>query len=80
MVLKHAMPVWVNTDIESAQWQYWYEDISSDFGDYGWREYDDEELTWYIESSENNWVLLDTKKYDTNSLWHFNNAYENKYY
>ncbi len=52
-----------------ATWQYWYEDISSDFGDYGWMEYDTYENRWYIEKSYGNWIPLPSK-YDTSKLWH----------
>ncbi len=69
---------WWNEDLLPAQWQYWYEGISSDYGDYGWMEYDDEEKKWYIEVSDGNWQEL--KDYDESRLWHFENAYINKYY
>ena len=61
--------IWYNTDIIPAQWQYWYEGISSDFGDYGWMEYDEEEGAWYIEVDNTVWTPLDTTKYDTSNLW-----------
>lgn len=50
-------------------WQYWYEDISSDYGDFGWMEYDEKDGNWYIERGENNWGVL-PGKYDTSDLWH----------
>lgn len=59
--------VWYNTDVEPPVWQYWYEGISSDFGDYGWMEHD--ETGWYIEKSSGNWVKL-PDKYDASSLWY----------
>ncbi len=59
--------VWYNTDVEPAVWQYWYEGISSDFGDYGWMEYELEENQWYIEKSNGNWIEL-PEKYDTSRL------------
>ena len=64
--------VWYNTDMSPNLWQYWYEDISSDYGDYGWMEYEDGE--WYIERGNEDWILLDTDKYDTSELWHFDSA------
>jgi hypothetical protein len=70
---------WFNTDIKPGQWQYWYEGISSDFGDYGWMEYDDDESLWYIETSEGNWIKL-PEKYDTSKLWHFEDMYANDLY
>ena len=59
--------IWYNTDVEPAIWQYWYEGISSDYGDYGWMEHDSS--GWYIEKSQNNWIQLPSK-YDTGELWY----------
>ena len=59
--------LWLNTDMSPAVWQYWYEGISSDYGDYGWMEHDD--TGWFIEKSANNWVPL-PDKYDTGDLWY----------
>ena len=58
---------WYNTDVEPAVWQYWYEGISSDYGDYGWMEHD--ATGWYIEESEGVWSPL-PEKYDTAGLWY----------
>ncbi|MCR4584877.1 MAG: hypothetical protein K5686_04060 [Lachnospiraceae bacterium] len=69
---------WFNTELLPAQWQYWYEGISSDFGDYGWMEYDDEEGKWYVEVADGDWQEL--SGYDTSNLWHFKDAYVNEYY
>ncbi|MCR5119478.1 MAG: hypothetical protein K6B44_07660 [Lachnospiraceae bacterium] len=69
---------WWNTDVLPAQWQYWYEGISSDYGDYGWMEFYDSEQKWYIEVAEDDWQEL--TGYDTSELWHFENAYINEYY
>ena len=56
-------------EVEPPEWQYWFEGISSDYGDYGWMTYHYDEDLWYIETSNGNWeVLPDT--YDTSSLWH----------
>ena len=33
--------LWYNTDVIPNLWQYWYEGISSDYGDYGWMEYEE---------------------------------------
>ena len=57
---------WFNTDVEPPLWQYWYEPISGDYGDYGWMEYEDG--TWYIEQSRGNWIEL-PEKYDSTPLW-----------
>ncbi len=64
--------VWYNTDVSPYLWQYWYKDISSDFGDYGWMEY--EEGQWYVEYDDGKWNKLDTDRYDQSVLWHFDNA------
>ena len=61
---------WKNDTIDPPQWQYWYEGISSDYGDYGWMEYDFDEKIWYIEKSDGDWIRL-PKSYDTTDLWHF---------
>ena len=61
--------LWQNTDVTPAVWQYWFEGISSDYGDYGWMEWDNSEKTWYIEASEGNLIALPAK-YDTGRLWH----------
>ena len=59
--------IWYNTDVEPAVWQYWYEGISSDFGDYGWMEHDED--GWFIEDSYDSWIELpDT--YSTDELWY----------
>ena len=63
---------WLNTDIDPPQFQYWFEGISSEYGDYGWMEYDEDEDKWYIEVSENNWQPMDSAVYEKNMkrLWH----------
>ena len=70
---------WYNTDVVPGQWQYWYEGISSDYGDYGWMEYDDDKGIWYIEFSDGKWKKL-PDKYDTTDLWHFENKNVNELY
>ena len=48
-------------------WQYWYNGISSDYGDFGWMEHDSK--GWYIEESNGNWILVpDT--YNVTNLWY----------
>ncbi len=59
-----------NDEIDYPDWQYWYEDISSDYGDYGWMEWDGDEGCWYIETGEGEWEVLPSE-YDTSELWHF---------
>ena len=59
--------LWYNTDVRPALWQYWYEDISSEFGEYGWMEHDTD--GWYIESSAGNWIPL-PEEYDAEELWY----------
>ena len=70
--------LWYNTDVEPALWQYWYEGISSDYGDYGWMEY--EEGKWYVEAGENNWILLPDSKYDMSKVWHFSDPSDISYF
>ncbi len=48
-------------------WQYWYEGISSDFGDYGWMEHYDD--GWFIETTQGNWIPLPAG-YDSSPLWY----------
>ena len=59
-----------NDELDPPVWQYWYEGISSDYGDYGWMEWDYEENCWYIES-ESGWDKLPGKYNDAERLWHF---------
>ncbi len=56
-------------EADPPEWHYWYEGISSDYGDYGWMAYDYDEHLWYIETSNGNWEVL-PGSYDANSLWH----------
>ena len=67
-----------NDSVSPYQWQYWYEGISSDYGDYGWMEYDMDEEAWYIETDDGNWVHL-PDGYDTSKLWHMTDEYTNAY-
>ncbi len=67
-----------NDEVSPDQWQYWYEGISSDYGDYGWMEYDMDEEAWYIETDNGNWVHLPAD-YDTSKLWHMTDEYTNAY-
>lgn len=60
--------VWYNTDVYPNAMQYWYEGISSDYGDYGWMEFDG---VWHIEVDDGQWIDLPAE-YDTSSLWHIN--------
>lgn len=59
-----------NTDVEPPIWQYWFETISADYGDFGWMEWDEKEQKWYIETGESKWEKLPEDKY-SNYLWHF---------
>ena len=56
-------------EVDPPEWQYWYEGISSDYGDYGWMSYHYDEGLWYIETSNGNWEVL-PDSYDTSELWH----------
>jgi hypothetical protein len=60
---------WYNIDVYPNTWQYWYEGISSDYGDYGWMEYDVSEGLWYIQVSDYDWIVL-PDEYDTSYLWY----------
>ena len=60
---------WYNDTTKTHTWQYWYEDISSDYGDYGWMEFDSTEKQWYIEVSDEEWIELPSE-YDRSNLWH----------
>lgn len=68
--------VWFNTDVDPALWQYWYEGISSSYGDYGWMEYEDG--TWYIETSQGNWEQIDVSGYG-DRIWHFADPHATAY-
>lgn len=59
--------LWYNTDVEPAVWQYWYEGISSEYGDYGWLEHYDD--GWFIEEDYGNWVPL-PEEFDDSGLWY----------
>lgn len=59
--------LWYNTDMNPPVWQYWYEGISSDYGDYGWMEHDAD--GWWVEASYDNWILL-PQTYDASGLWY----------
>lgn len=59
--------LWYNEDVSPAVWQYWYEGISSDYGDYGWMEHYSD--GWFIEETAGNWVPL-PDSYDTGNLWY----------
>ena len=59
--------LWFNTDVSPSVWQYWYEGISSDYGDYGWMEHEDS--GWYIETDNGRWERL-PERYDTARLWY----------
>lgn len=59
--------LWYNEDVEPAVWQYWYEGISSEYGDYGWMEHYDD--GWFIEEDYGSWVPL-PDSYDVSELWY----------
>lgn len=48
-------------------WQYWYEPISGNFGDYGWLEHDPD--GWWIEVDKDNWIKVPSN-FDTSNLWY----------
>ena len=57
-------------DSSSKEWEYWDNDISGNYGNYGWMKC--EELGWEIEEDENTWVRL-PEEYDRNKIWHIIN-------
>ena len=59
--------LWYTTEVDPPVWQYWVEGISSDFGDYGWMEHDED--GWWIEASNGNWIEL-PDRYDADGLWY----------
>lgn len=59
--------LWYNTEVDPPVWQYWVEGISSNFGDYGWMEHDED--GWWIEASHGNWIQL-PGKYLVDNLWY----------
>ena len=67
----HAIIAVHNTELSPAVWQYWFEGVSSDYGDYGWMECEGKD--WYVEVSSGNW-----QKYpgSTASLWHIQNRFD----
>lgn len=62
---------WYNTSVDPPLWQYWYEPISGDYGDYGWMEYEDG--LWYIEFDKGDWDLV-PEEYDVSPLWHIESS------
>ncbi|MBQ7676876.1 MAG: hypothetical protein IJT32_01460 [Lachnospiraceae bacterium] len=64
--------VYLNDYIDPPQFQYWYEGISSEYGDYGWMEYDEDEDAWYIEVEEDEWKRLSNTGFavEESRLWH----------
>ncbi|SDB21291.1 hypothetical protein SAMN02910298_01013 [Pseudobutyrivibrio sp. YE44] len=73
------MYVWLNEDIDPPQFQYWLEGLSSQYGDYGWMEYDSYENRWYIETEEDNWLPIDDDTYEEykDRLWHIDYDFNN---
>ena len=60
---------YLNTEMDPPIWQYWFEGISSDYGDYGWLEWDAKEKRWYVQTGETKWEVLPEGK--GSDLWHF---------
>ena len=59
----------LNQDMNPPIWQYWFEGVSSKYGDYGWMEWDDDERCWYVQTGSSSWKKLPESEY-TNHLWH----------
>ncbi len=63
--------IWCNTDMDPVVWQYWYEGISSDYGDNGWMEHYSD--GWFIEDSKGDWIQL-PERYSTGNLWYIDDS------
>ena len=70
---------WLNNTLNTPVWQYWYEGISSDYGDYGWMEYDYSKNAWFIETGKGKWEELPSY-YNTDKLWHMDKPTQGRYY
>lgn len=70
---------WLNNDVTPPIWQYWYEGISSDYGDYGWMEYDYDKECWFIETEKGKWEELPSY-YNTDKLWHMDKPTAGRYH
>ena len=68
------MYVYLNEYIDPPQFQYWLEGLSSEYGDYGWMEYDAAEKQWYIEVDNDDWQPLSDSEYEEfkDRLWYIN--------
>lgn len=61
----------LNTDMDPPIWQYWYEDISSDYGEeYGWMEWDAKKYRWFVQTGKDKWEELPEDKIQPR-MWHF---------
>lgn len=56
-------------DDVTNEWQYWFKNVSSDYGNYGWMKCGHN--SWEIENKSGKWVPL-PEKYDRNKLWYIN--------
>lgn len=70
---------WLNNNVTPPIWQYWYQGISSDYGDYGWMEYDYDKQCWFIETEKGKWEELPSY-YNTDKLWHMDKPTQGRYY
>lgn len=70
---------WLNNIVTPPIWQYWYQGISSDYGDYGWMEYDYSKNAWFIETEKGKWEELPSY-YNTDKLWHMDKPTQGRYY
>ena len=66
------MYVYLNEYIDPPQFQYWLEGLSSEYGDYGWMEYDTAEQRWYIQTDSDDWEPLSDEQYKEfkDRLWY----------
>lgn len=60
----------LNTQMNPEIWQYWYEGTSSNYGDYGWMEWDARESKWYVQTGKKKWEILPEDQIQPH-FWHF---------
>lgn len=58
---------YIDYDNETPIVLYWYEDFSSEYGDYGWLDYDERDGNWYVEVDYDEWEIVDNPP---DYFWH----------
>ena len=59
-----------NTQMDPVVWQYWFEGTSSEYGDYGWMEWDARDSKWYVQTGKKKWEILPEDQIQPH-FWHF---------